>query len=248
MKKEIIYGIHPVLEALKAGRRKLFEILIVKEKSLSSLNKIYVFAKRAKINIKKVEKKHLDLIANTDQHQGVCAATSSYPFIHFSDITKPSNSSDTSLFLLLLDNIQDPHNLGAIIRTALCSGVDGIIIPKNRAAPPTSAVSKASAGALEHMRIARVVNIARTAQDLKKMGLWIFGLDMGGDLSVFSADFSDRTAIIIGGEQRGIRPVVKKQCDFLISIPQKGEINSLNASVAGGIIMYERFRQQHLKR
>ena len=144
----------------------------------------------------------------------------------------------------MLDNIQDPRNLGAIIRTALCVGIQGVIVPKDRSAPPTPAVSKASAGALEHIRLARVTNLVQTIKHCKTSGLWIMGLHKDAAQSIYAADMSGSIVLVIGGEQKGIRRLVKKNCDFLVSIPQQGEFNSLNASVAAAVAMYEAFRQR----
>lgn len=248
MKKEIIYGIHPVVEALSAGRRKFFEIYVAKGKTFQNFSKIQKLGIARGVSIKRAEKADLDTMADTRQHQGICASVSQYPFTDFYSLIANIKALDTPPFLLLLDNIQDPHNFGAIIRTALCAGVNGIIIPKDRAAPPTPSVSKGSAGALEYALIARVTNMIVAIQTLKKHGLWFFGLDMNGDKSVFEADLSGGIALIIGGEDKGIRPLVKKECDFLISIPQEGEITSLNASAAGAVALYEAYRQRNAKR
>jgi len=150
----------------------------------------------------------------------------------------------TPCFILILENIEDPHNFGALIRTALCAGVDYILIPKDRSAGPSSTVSRSSAGAMEHADIYYITNTASILRALKKKGVWISGLDSDGNTSLFSADLTGNIAIVIGGEHKGIRPLVKKECDFLLSIPNKGDINSLNASVAGGIAMYEALRQR----
>ncbi|UCF91775.1 MAG: 23S rRNA (guanosine(2251)-2'-O)-methyltransferase RlmB [Desulfobacterales bacterium] len=156
----------------------------------------------------------------------------------------PISAVNADPFLLLLDGILDPHNLGAIIRTALCAGVHGVIIPRDRAASPTPAVSKASAGALEHVRLIQVTNLVRTVQALKEKGLWIYGLDRSGEHSIFASDLTGPLALVIGGEQRGIRPLVKKNCDLVVAIPQVGPMNSLNASVAAAVAMFETFRQR----
>ncbi|MDM8539097.1 23S rRNA (guanosine(2251)-2'-O)-methyltransferase RlmB, partial [Desulfobacterales bacterium HSG17] len=145
---------------------------------------------------------------------------------------------------LILDSIVDTHNLGALIRTAQCVGISGIIIPKDRAAGPTPGVSKASAGALEHVSLIQAVNLVNIIKELKKKGIWIFGLTPDARQSFFEQELKGPVAIIVGGEEKGIRPIVKKQCDFLVSIPQKGHIDSLNASVAGAVVMYEAFRQR----
>ena len=244
MKTEILYGVHPVFEALKAGKRSFFSVFISKDKASKRLGKVLTLAESLKIPIKKVNPDQLSSTADTDLHQGIGAKVSRFAFVDYSEIFSRIKAEGTNPFLLLLDNVVDPHNLGAIVRTALCFDVDGIFIPKDRSAPPTPVVSKASAGALEHVHLVRVTNMANTIKDLKKKGLWIFGMDKDADRSIFSVDFTDSVAVIVGGEEKGIRPLVKKQCDALVSIPQMGKIDSLNASVAAAIAMYEGFRQR----
>ncbi len=186
----------------------------------------------------------LQRITGSDLHQGVGARVGEYPFAAFDDFLidiQPGNND----FLLLLDNVVDPHNLGALVRTALCVGVRGIIITKDRSASPTPAVSKASAGALEHVMLCKVTNMVETIKEIKEKGFWVVGMDAGAEKTVFSCELGDRLAIVIGGEGKGIRPLVKTNCDFLVSIPQKGSISSLNASVAGAVVMYEAFRQRN---
>ncbi len=246
MKKEILYGIHPVFEALKAGRRDFFEVYITKDKTSKRIDKLVAIAESMKIPVERVEPLTLKSMTGTDLHQGLGARTGPFPISEISDIFDGVRSNDANHLLLLLDNIMDPHNLGALIRTALCVGVDGIIIPRDRSVPPTPAVSKSSAGALEHIRLARVTNMVNTIKDLKEKGLWIAGMEKTSDKSIFFSDLTGPVAIVIGGEEKGMRPLVKKHCDFLMSIPQTGQVNSLNASVAGAVVMYEAFRQRHL--
>ncbi len=244
MKTEILYGIHPVFEALEAGRRDFFELYIAKDKTSKRLEKVRALAESKKIPVRRIKHAQIKSMAGSDLHQGIAANVSPYPLAELPDIVDRPRLADTKHFLLLLDNVLDPHNLGAIIRTGLCVGIDGIIIPKDRSATPTPAVSRASAGALEHLFLARVTNLVNTIKALKKKGLWIAGMDRAAEKSIFSCDFSGSVAIVIGGEEKGIRPLVKKHCDFLISIPQRGQVNSLNASVAGAVVMYEAFRQR----
>ena len=246
MKKEILYGIHPVFEALKAGRRDFFEVYIAKDKTSKRIDKLVAIAESMKIPVERVEPLTLKSMTGTDLHQGLGARTGPFPISEISDIFDGVRSNDANHLLLLLDNIMDPHNLGALIRTALCVGVDGIIIPRDRSVPPTPAVSKSSGGALEHIRLARVTNMVNTIKDLKEKGLWIAGMEKTSDKSIFFSDLTGPVAIVIGGEEKGMRPLVKKHCDFLMSIPQTGQVNSLNASVAGAVVMYEAFRQRHL--
>ena len=247
VKTEILYGIHPVFEALRARRRVVFEMYVAKGKIPNRFDKLVQLAESIDIPIKQVKPQELKLITGTDQHQGIGAKTGPYPFAKISDIKGISGLDSKKYFLLLLDSIVDPHNLGALVRTAVCVGVDGVVIPKDRSASPTPAVSKASAGALEHVRLVRVTNMTNTIKNLKKQDVWIVGLDKTSDETIFSKNLTGSIAIVIGGEEKGIRPLVKKHCDFLMSIPQAGLVNSLNASVAGAVGMYEAFRQRRKK-
>jgi len=243
-KTEILFGINPVLEALNAGRRFFFEVYILEKKISDRLERILALSEAKKIPVERVESLQLKSLTGTDQHQGIGARTSGFPVSAISDIIDSIRPDDTNHLLLLVDNIMDPHNLGALIRTALCAGVNGIIIPKDRSVPPTPAVSRASAGALEHIRLARATNMVNTIKTLKEKGWWIAGMEKASDKSIFLSDLTARLAIVIGGEEKGMRPLVKKHCDFLMSIPQQGPINSLNASVAGAVAMYEAFIQR----
>lgn len=247
MKKETLYGIHPVFEALKAKRRVFFTVYTSGDTPSKRIGKVVSFAEAQKIPILKVSPSQLKSMTDTDLHQGIAARVSSYPLAGLSEITGDPETAAANRFLLLLDNVLDPQNFGALVRTALSVGIDGIIIPKDRSAQPTSVVSKSSAGALEHVRLTQVTNMVNTIKILKNKGLWIVGLDRTAGRSVFSGDFPDSVAIVIGSEHKGIRPLVKKHCDFLISIPQAGEVDSLNASVAGAIAMYEVFRQRRFE-
>jgi len=248
MKTEILYGIHPVFEAIKAGRRKIFEIYISEDKISRRIDRVVKFAEPEKFPVKKIKVAKLKSIAGTNKHQGIAAKVSSYIMADLSDIHGGTVTEDKSRFLLVLDNMLDPHNLGAIIRTALGVGIDGIIIPKDRSASPSPAVSKASSGALEHVRLMQVKNIVSTIKILKEKGMWVAGLDKEAADSIFSKDLTGSVAIVVGGEEKGIRPLVKKNCDFLISIPQMGQVDSLNASVAAAIAMYEAFRQRGIEK
>ena len=244
MKTEILYGFHPVFEALKADRRNFFEVYVSKDKISKQFGKLLAIAESKKISVKKLKLSQLKYLTKTDLHQGIGARVSSYPFIELNDIFDSPQHPDINQLFLLLDNVVDPQNLGAIIRTALCVGVNGVIITKDRSALPTPAVSKASAGALEHVNVIRVTNIVTTIKILKNKGVWIFGMDKNADKDIFFCDFSGSLGIVIGGEEKGIRSLVRKQCDLLISIPQIEKINSLNASVAAAVVMYEVFRQR----
>ncbi|MCG6972609.1 MAG: 23S rRNA (guanosine(2251)-2'-O)-methyltransferase RlmB [Desulfobacterales bacterium] len=246
MSKEILYGINPVYETLMAGRRNVFKIFITHGKISKRLEQILALAGASNIPVERVKGSDLKMISGTDYHQGVCAETGPYPFVDFSEMLVGGSGSESKPFLLLLDSIVDPNNLGALVRTAVCVGMSGVIIPKDRSVSPTPTVSKSSAGALEHVRLSRVTNMANTIKRLKKDGLWIAGIDRTADESIFTCDMNIFNGVVIGGEGKGIRPLVKKHCDKLLSIPQTGLIDSLNASVAGAVVMYEAFRQRLL--
>jgi len=241
---DILFGIHPVSEALAAGRRKIQEIFIAPDRPGTKIQQIIDDARNADIPIHQQTRESLQGLAGTDAHQGIAARVSVFPASSCSDLlTAPGPPS----IFLMLDSIMDPHNLGALIRTALCVGVKGVIIPKDRSAGPTPVVSKTSAGALEHILLARVTNLVSAMKDLKKAGGWIIGLDGAASQSIYDTDFTGTAVIVIGGEGAGLRPLVKRECDFLTRIPMAPvAINSLNASVAGGVVLYEALRQQQL--
>lgn len=243
---EILYGIHPVTEALKAGRREFVEIYLAAEKMSGRARQTAALAESRGIPVKKKSAAQLGAITRSEMHQGIGASVGSYPLVDMDLIMDKSVARGGLPFLLLLDNILDPHNFGALVRTADSVGIDGIIMPKDRSAPPSPAASKASSGALEHVLLARVTNVVGAIKELKRQGVWIVGMDRDADQSLFRSDLTDSIAIIIGGEEKGIRPLVKQNCDFLVSIPQAGQVESLNASVAGAVVMYEAFRQRTL--
>ena len=245
MKTEILSGVHPVYEALKAGRRIFYDLYIAKNSTSSRLKKTITLAEGKKIPIRKIAPSKLRLLSGTDTAQGVGAKVSRYPLCGIHEIAKKIKTSTEDPFLLLLDNVADPQNLGALIRTGTCAGIDAAIITRDRSAPPTPAVSKSSAGALEHVDLALVTNMASTIRFLKQNGLWIIGMDQNAKRSVFETDLRCPVAIVIGGEAKGIRPLVKRECDYLVSIPLFGKVESLNASVAGGVTMYEVQRQRN---
>jgi len=243
-KNDIISGFHSVHEALKAQKRKFYKILISKKRSPGRTEKIEALARERKIKIQGADPELLDRMTDFSPHQGMAASTSFYPVKKAAEVITRIQKQKSPCFILILENIEDPQNLGAIIRTAVCAGVDSILIPRDRAAGPSSTVSRASAGAMEHADIYMITNTASILRTLKENGVWVSGLDADGDTDLFDADLTGNVALVIGGEHKGIRPLVKKECDFLLSIPNKGNINSLNASVAGGIAMYEALRQR----
>lgn len=244
MKTEILYGIHPVTEALKAGRREFYELYAAKERLVKRFGNITDLVETSNVPVIEVKTDRLKEITGTDFHQGIGAKVSEYPLTPFYEVLD-NIKPDGKDFLLLLDNVVDPQNLGALVRTALCAGAGAVVITKDRSASPTTTVSKASAGALEHISLSRVTNMVNAMKEIKDKGFWIAGLDAAADMHIYDCDFRSPTALVIGGEEKGIRPLVKSGCDYLVSIPQKKRISSLNASAAGAVVMYEVFRQRN---
>lgn len=238
----IIEGRNPVLEALKSDA-EIDTILISKEAAQGSLNKIIEMAKEKNILVKNVDKTALDKLSENKRHQGVIAEATEYQYKDVEDILEYAKQKNEKPFIIILDEITDVHNLGAIIRTAECLGAHGIIIPKRRAAQVNGVVAKASAGAVEHLPVARVTNISQCLETLKEKGLWIYGADMDGK-NVYEEKFDSAVGLVIGSEGSGIGRLVKEKCDNLVKIPMKGNINSLNASCAASIIIYEVMKQR----
>ncbi len=243
-KHDILFGFHSVTEALNAGKRKFHKILLSKKRSDKRSDTINKMAKEKNISIEWTGPDRLDKLTQFANHQGIAATTSLFPTGNASEVAGRVAKSETPCFILVVENLEDPHNLGALIRTALCAGVDYILVPKDRSATPSPTVSRSSAGAMEHADIFMITNTSSILRSLKEVGVWVSGLDADGDKNIFESDLTGHIALVIGGEHRGIRPLVKKECDFLLSIPNLGKINSLNASVAGGIAMFEALRQR----
>lgn len=240
----IIYGINPVSEALKSHPEYFKDILIAPGRAGQAAEKIKKLAEQHGIKCRTVAKEEIERLAQTSHHQGIAATLSEFQYADIEDILGKWKTSGEKAFILILDCIQDPQNLGSLIRTANAAGVHGVIIPKDRAAEVTPAVVKASAGTIEHMLISRVTNIADTILKLKEAGLWIIGIEAGGSQDIYSFDMNTDVAIVIGSEGKGIRRLVKERCDVCLSIPMKGAISSLNASVAGGIALFEVLRKR----
>ena len=238
-----IEGRNAVLEYLESGK-DINKILITKGEKHGSINKIIAIAKDRKIIITEIEKSKLNKIAQTENSQGVIAIVPPYDYCEVEDILQTAEERKEKPFIIILDGIEDPHNLGSIIRTAETAGVHGIIIPKRRACGVNSTVSKVSAGAVQHMKIARVNNINETIKFLKQNDIWICGTDGQAKTYYYQQDFKMPVAIIIGSEGYGMSRLVKENCDFLVKIPMKGKITSLNASVSAGIVMYEVTKQR----
>ena len=247
--EELIYGRNPVSEALKAGRA-INKVLIANGETHGALKPIEAMCAERGLIVKYVGRNEIERAIReltgerNANHQGVAAYLAAAPYAEPEDILAAARAKGEKPFVIVLDGIQDPHNLGAIIRTADAVGAHGVIVPKRRACALTGAVAKASAGALAHVPVARVVNIARTLELLKAEGLWVAGTDLSGETGFFDADLDCPLAIVIGSEGEGMAELTRKNCDFVLTIPMKGQVTSLNASVAAGIVMYEVFRQR----
>lgn len=239
----IIEGRNPVIEALRSDAQ-IDTILINKESAQGSLNKIFELAKEKNILIKNVDKALLDRLSENKRHQGVIAEAMEYEYKDIDDILNYAKSKNEKPFVVILDEITDVHNLGSIIRSAECLGAHGVIIPKRRAAQVNGVVAKSSAGAIEYLPVCRVTNISETLEELKKKGLWIYGADMSGEKYIFEEKFDVPVGLVIGSEGFGIGRLVKEKCDILVKVPMKGNINSLNASNAASIIIYEIMKQR----
>ncbi|MCP4021447.1 MAG: 23S rRNA (guanosine(2251)-2'-O)-methyltransferase RlmB [Desulfobacteraceae bacterium] len=243
-KTEILFGFHSVFEAIRAKKRRFHRLLVSGKKGTARADKIIRMAQQNRIEIDTIRPDILDKMTNQGKHQGVALEVSAFPVNKGTDIIPRIQADEAPCFILVVEHLEDPHNLGALIRTALCAGVDYIMIPKDRSVRPTPTVSRSSAGAMEHAQIFLMTNTAAILKILKKENVWVAGMDADGTSSLFESDLTGNLALVIGGEHKGIRPLVKKTCDFLLSIPMTGKVNSLNASVAGAIAMYEAHRQR----
>ena len=238
MREDLIIGRNAVIEALKSDRT--IECVYVSKGDLEGSIKVALgLAKDRGVVIKEADRRKLDTMCDGLNHQGIVARVTPFKYCEVNDILEDAKRKEQQPFIVILDEIEDPHNLGSIIRTAELCGVHGIIIPKRRNVGVTSTVYKCSAGAIEHMKIAKVTNINATIDMLKEQGIWIYGADIDGKDYSYNTDFSGPCALIIGSEGKGISSLTLKKCDLLVKIPMIGKINSLNASVAGGIMMYE---------
>ena len=239
-----IEGRNSVLELLESGK-DINKIFVTRGEKHGSINKILAIAKERKIIVVEKDKKQMDEMAQEENYQGVIAIVPPYEYVEIEDILTEAKEKQEDPFVLILDGIEDPHNLGSIIRTAETAGVHGIIIPKRRAASVNSTVNKASSGAVEHVKIARVTNISDAIEELKQAGLWICGTDISAEKYYYNQDLTGPLGIVIGNEGKGISEKVKKNCDFNVKIPMRGKVTSLNASVSTGIIVYEAVKQRN---
>ena len=238
-----VEGRNAVIELLESGK-DINKLYITKGEKNGSINKIIALAKENKVVIVEKDKKQMEEIAQTDNYQGVIAIVPPFEYCEIDDILNYAKEKEENPFVLILDGIEDTHNLGAIIRTAETAGVHGIIIPKRRAASVNSTVSKVSCGAIEYMRVARVSNITDSINKLKEEGLWICGTSISAEKYYFNQDLTGPLGIVIGNEGKGMSDLVEKNCDFLVKIPMMGNVESLNASVSTGIIVYEALKQR----
>jgi len=236
-------GRNPVLEAIKSGRT-INKIFIAKGSREGSITQIVALAKEKGIVINEVERAKLDKMSSSHAHQGVIAFVSVKDYVDTDDILQAAEKKGEPPFIIILDEIMDANNLGSILRTSDAVGVHGVIIPKRRAVGLNPAVSKASAGAVEYVPVARVTNISQTIDYLKKKGIWVVGTDLSGEKAYYEADLKGPIALVVGSEGKGMGRLVKEKCDFIVKIPMKGNISSLNAAVAGAIVMYEIMRQR----
>jgi len=237
-------GIHAVREALEAG--SVFDrILIAKGRQDSRVEEIVKLARERGVTVRFEDRGQLDHLANARDHQGVVAILAARAATTLEDILQQANQSKGQAGLIvLLDGVEDPHNLGAVIRTALAAGAHGVIIPERRAAGLTDTVARASAGALAHLPVAKVTNFARAMEELKEAGYWLVGLEEEGQKSYTEVDYSSSTGIVMGSEGKGLHELTRKRCDFLVSLPTTGPVKSLNVSVATGVVLFEAIRQR----
>lgn len=243
---DVLVGRNAVTEALKAGRG-INKILLANGDREGSITEIAALAKERGIVVQYVERAKIEALAGGHRHQGVLAYVAPVPYVELDDILQAAEEKGEAPFLVLLDELEDPHNLGALLRTADATGVHGILIPKRRSVSLNATVAKTSAGAVEYVPVARIGNIAQTLKKLKEKGFWVAGADMDGEKAYYEADLTGPLVLVVGSEGRGMSRLTKEACDFIVSMPMVGRINSLNASVAGSILMYESMRQRLAK-
>ncbi|WP_415945487.1 23S rRNA (guanosine(2251)-2'-O)-methyltransferase RlmB [Selenomonas montiformis] len=245
--EDVLIGRNAVIEALRS-ERGINKILLAEGDRAGSVKEILSLARERGIVVQSVNRSKLEALAGGMRHQGVLAYVSPVAYAELEDILKRAAEKEESPFLLLLDELEDPHNLGALLRTADAAGVHGVLIPKRRSVPLNATVAKTSAGAVEYVPVARIGNISQTLRGLKQKGMWVAGADMGGEQAYYEADLTGPLVLVIGSEGHGMSRLTREQCDFVVRMPMAGRINSLNASVAGSILMYEVMRQRLLKR
>src|SRR5579862_1496381 len=241
---DILYGVHAVQEALRAGRRRFDHVMVARERHDDRLARLVAECRHAGVRIRQEPREQLTQLAGTTAHQGVVAMVRAKELLDIEDLFKPHPSHPAARLVLALDGVEDPQNLGALLRVADGAGVDGVVLTERRSAPLSPAAVKASAGAAEHLRIARVVNLVRALEDLKSHNLWIIGLDERGTTDYDRFDMTGNCVIVLGREGAGLHDLVRRTCDHLLRIPMAGGVSSLNVSAAGAVVLYEAFRQR----
>jgi 23S rRNA (guanosine2251-2'-O)-methyltransferase len=242
---DVLYGVHPVEEALKAGRRRFDQVIVAREREDLRLERLVDALRQAGVRVRQDSREQLTLLAKSPAHQGIVAMVRAQESLSIEDLFAPDHQKAGARRLLLaLDGVEDPQNLGALLRVADGAGVDGVILTERRSAPLSPVAVKASAGAAEHLRIARVVNLVRALEELKRQNLWIIGLDERGTSDYDQFDFSGDCVLVLGREGAGLHDLVRKTCDHLLRIPMAGGVSSLNVSAAGAVVLYEAFRQR----
>jgi 23S rRNA (guanosine2251-2'-O)-methyltransferase len=246
MSEEFVAGRNSVAEVLKSGR-SINKILVAKGERHGAIKEIIGQARSQGLVVQEVDPAKLDQITEGMRHQGVVAMVAPVAYAELEDILGKAQESGEQPFIVLLDELEDPHNVGAILRTSDATGVHGVLLPKRRSSPLTATVAKTSAGAVEYVPVARIGNISQTLKKLKKQGLWVVGADMDGDKNYYEADLTGPIVVVVGSEGQGMGRLTKEECDFVVRIPMKGKITSLNASVACSLLLYEVLRQRELK-
>jgi 23S rRNA (guanosine2251-2'-O)-methyltransferase len=240
-------GIHAVKEALEA-QRPMDRIVIAKGRQDTRVEEIVQLARKQGVPVRFEDRAQLDRLANSKDHQGVLALAAARGAATLEEILARANANHGGMGLIvLLDGVEDPHNLGAIVRTTLAAGAHGVVIPERRAAGLTDTVARASAGALEHLPVAKVTNLVRTMEELKEAGYWLVGLDEDGEKNYTEVDYTSPTGIVLGGEGKGLHDLTRKRCDFVVKLPTVGPVRSLNVSVAAGVVLFEAIRQRNRK-
>ncbi|EAX46653.1 RNA methyltransferase, TrmH family, group 3 [Thermosinus carboxydivorans Nor1] len=246
MNEDIIAGRNVVMEALRSGRA-INKILVAKGERHGLMREIVGLAREQGLVVQEVDAAKLDALAMGVRHQGVVAMVAPVAYVDVDEILVQAQTKGEAPFLVLLDELEDPHNVGAILRTADATGVHGVLLPKRRSCPLSATVAKTSAGAIEYVPVARIGNIVQTLEKLKKAGLWVVGADMAGDKAYYETDLTGPLVVVVGSEGRGMGRLTREACDFLVRIPMRGRLSSLNASVACSLILYEVLRQREMK-
>ena len=242
---EVLYGLHPVEEAIRSGARRLDSVMLARERRDEKLERLAEMCRAAGVRVTLESRDHMTRMCKTDAHQGAMALVKERAFLSVEDLLGGKDTGRHKFFLAL-DGVEDPHNLGALLRTADGAGVDGVILPERRSAPVTGTVAKTSAGASEHVKIARVTNLVRALEQMKAKNVWVLGLDERGTPDYTDFDFRTNCVLVLGREGAGLHDLTKKTCDHLLRIPMAGMVSSLNVSVAGAVVMYEAMRQRNL--